>query len=396
MPTAFLLGAGCPCAIRVDDGLGKKRALVPDVLALTAVVSTRLSAAEKTKAGFAIVLKQLKGKLGREPNIEEILTQIRTLRQVIGNEKLDGLTAEDLDALDIAACQEIVNIVEVKLPNGEQPFAELAGWISAVPREHPVEIFTTNYDLLIEQSLEACRVPYFDGFVGANHAFFDLNSIEQDKVPSRWARVWKLHGSVSWFQGEAGHVFRGYSGGSGARRLIHPSHLKYEESRRMPYLAMMDRLRAFLKQEPAALFVCGYSFSDYHLNEILVQSLEGNPSAACFALLFNQLEAYPNAAKLAKQRPNLNVLAPDEGTIGARRGKWMKPGTLDATTLGAAFEIKEPVHLKKESAEAKPAAAADLDAPQEAKCRLGDFAYLGKFLSEIAGAQMTTSQSNGS
>lgn len=36
-------------------------------------------------------------------------------------------------------------------------------WISGTGREHPVEIFTTNYDLLFEQALERTHVPFFDG-----------------------------------------------------------------------------------------------------------------------------------------------------------------------------------------------------------------------------------------
>ena len=34
------------------------------------------------------------------------------------------------------------------------------------------EIFTSNYDLIIEKSLEAIRIPHFDGFVGSYEPFF--------------------------------------------------------------------------------------------------------------------------------------------------------------------------------------------------------------------------------
>jgi hypothetical protein len=39
-------------------------------------------------------------------------------------------------------------------------------------RDFSKEIFTTNYDLVIEKSLEAIRAPYFDGFVGSYEPFF--------------------------------------------------------------------------------------------------------------------------------------------------------------------------------------------------------------------------------
>jgi hypothetical protein len=43
----------------------------------------------------------------------------------------------------------------------------------------------------------------------------------------------------------------------------------------MPYLAMLDRLRAFLKQPAGVLIIAGFSFGDDHLNEIIVQGLQG-------------------------------------------------------------------------------------------------------------------------
>ena len=41
--------------------------------------------------------------------------------------------------------------------DGPSPYTEFVTWISGTGREHPVEIFTTNYDLLFEQALERTR-----------------------------------------------------------------------------------------------------------------------------------------------------------------------------------------------------------------------------------------------
>ena len=54
--------------------------------------------------------------------------------------------------------------------------------------------------------------------------------------------------------------FRGTTSEEGQRRVIHPSHLKYQESRRMPYLAMVDRLREFLRVPTAALIFAAIPF----------------------------------------------------------------------------------------------------------------------------------------
>ena len=48
--------------------------------------------------------------------------------------------------------------------------------------------------------------PHFDGFVGSREPFFDIASIEQDEIPRRWARLWKLHGSINWQHRDDGAV----------------------------------------------------------------------------------------------------------------------------------------------------------------------------------------------
>jgi hypothetical protein len=65
-------------------------------------------------------------------------------------------------------CLQIGAIVNKPLHDGPSPYTEFVAWISGSAREHPIEIFTTNYDLLFEQALERVRVPFFDGFCGAN------------------------------------------------------------------------------------------------------------------------------------------------------------------------------------------------------------------------------------
>lgn len=45
-------------------------------------------------------------------------------------------------------------------------------------------------------------------------------------MPPRWARLWKLHGSINWrFNRASKTVFRTEREDSGDELLIHPSHL---------------------------------------------------------------------------------------------------------------------------------------------------------------------------
>src|SRR3546814_11579157 len=62
-------------------------------------------------------------------------------------------------------CQSISNTVARDLPDSATPYHALARFVGT--HRYPFsELFTTNYDLLMEQALEAHRVAYFDGFVG--------------------------------------------------------------------------------------------------------------------------------------------------------------------------------------------------------------------------------------
>jgi hypothetical protein len=229
-------------------------------------------------------------------------------------------------------------------------------------------MFTTNYDLLAEQALEENRVPYFDGFLGSRDTFFDLQAMEQDQLPIRWARLWKIHGSVNWVEGDDGKIHRRSS--SSSKQLIYPSHLKYDESRRMPYLAMLDRLRAFLSQPAAILIVCGYSFRDEHLNEVMLQGLQGNSTASIFALLYSKLSNYDSATQLASTRSNLNILARDGGVLGTRAAKWSTSDSKPPQPEGpGVIWTADPQNQSTFHSEFV----------------LGDFAKLGLFLQDIIG-----------
>jgi hypothetical protein len=277
--------------------------------------------------------------------------------------------------LDDEICQLIYKIADKALPEAETPYHSIASWVHAVRRDNPVEVFTPNYDLLMEQAFEDYRVPYFDGFAGVRKPFFDLRAMEEDMLPPRWARLWKLHGSINWYQVPNKGVFRGTTNdNSGSKRVIHPSHLKYQESRRMPYLAMFDRLRAFLKQPTAALIICGYSFRDEHINEVIVQGLEGTQTAVAFALLFGKISEYKQATSLARKRPNLNLLACDGALISMKECNWPEKDAESVSADNSKWIKWLPLSQGNENGK------------RLAEFTLGDFAVFGDFLREIVGS----------
>ena len=318
MRIAFLLGAGCPFSIRVADGDGTKP-LIPDIRGLTSVVTEKMNQLEEHRESFQKVLNRLP----ENSTIEDILSHIRSLNDVVRDGNIDGLTKASLAGLDEKICLMTTDVVDAELPTSQTPYHRLATWVGGIPRTHPVEIFTPNYDLLVEQAFEAYKIPYFDGFIGSRHAFFDLASMENESLPPRWARLWKIHGSVNWWRTDNEDVVRrDTKSAAGERQMIYPSHLKYDQSRRMPYLAMLDRLRSFLARGQAVLVTTGYSFLDQHLNEVILHGLRSNPTAVCFGLLFGPRADYAAVLEKAKMHPNLSLLAKDGAILGTVNGDW--------------------------------------------------------------------------
>jgi SIR2-like domain len=366
MRIGFLIGAGCPLAVQVKKE-GKPEALIPEIAGLTKRVKEALDKNDEVKGAAATAWERVIQRGIPAPTVEDILSHIRTLKSLCGTGPIDGFTADALSNLDLAICEQVRKIVTVPLPTGDTPYHVLASWIQAIPRERPVEIFTTNYDLLLEQALEEQRVPYFDGFVGSDSAFLDLESMAVDDLPARWTRLWKIHGSINWWMTAKKKIRRSRDVVQGEQLLIYPSHLKYDESRQMPYVAMLDRLRVFLRSDQCILITCGYSYSDEHINAYIAQGLAGNPNAACFGMIFNDRKNAPKAVDLAKRHANLTVLATDGGVVGTVERNWHA----DAKDNHPAF----PIAVGKELPDWRTSAPQD-----QCKWLLGDFAAFGQFL----------------
>jgi len=368
-PLGLFLGAGCPMAIKTDAE--KIVPLIPDITGMTEVVRTSLFKDPKC-APHLTIINQHFSKDGRENvNVEDMLSHIRALRVVAGKEGARGLKEVDLDKLDSKICQTIQELADKVLPKTGTPYHHVAAWVDATGREKPIEVFTSNYDLLMEQAFEDCRVPYFDGYAGSRKPFFDIRAMEEDKLPPRWARLWKLHGSINWYQDSERGVIRGASNESSLKRVIHPSHLKYEESRRMPYLAMMDRLRAFLKQPSSVLVLCGYSFRDDHINEVILQGLQGTQTAIAFGLLYDEIDKYPKGIRLASGRSNLSLLGKNGGVISCREAHWNEKEEESEVPANPAWVKWTSSNPGNEHSK------------QTAQLLLGDFSSFGNFLNEM-------------
>lgn len=344
-PLGFLIGAGCPTSIPVDSGDGKPKPLIPDINGLTAQINCNLGCSD---SDYSELVSRLAVDLDSAPNVEQILSHIRALASVVGRGTVHDLDAAAINRLETSVTTEISNAVNVELPAVDTAYDSLALWSHAARRDTPIRIFTTNYDLLLESAFERRHVPFFDGFVGTRQPFIDAEALEADDLPPRWARIVKLHGSSNWTV-RGNQVIRTESSDLEEQRLIYPSHLKYSESRQMPYLAMFDQLRAFLSQESATLFAVGFSFADDHINEHLGYGLRKNPSSKIFGLQYGKLDQYSAATQLARDHLGLTIAARDQVVDAGKEYVW------------------------------------DTDDEEDSGFDLGDFAQFGEYLMSLIG-----------
>ena len=383
-PIGFFISAGCPLAVTMPTK--DEWPLIPDVKNLTIWINEQL----KGNLEYQILLVELVKSKKDPNNIEDILSFLRGLQSVSVGGDVRGLSEKNLLDLEKEICKKIVEKINVQLPDNKTPYHTLVRWISSIDREMPIEIFTTNYDLLLEEAMESLEVPYFDGFVGSIKSSFDLRAVENGIIPLHWTRLWKIHGSLNWYQdiiAKDKKIYRSSEVKKDATQLIYPSHLKYEQSRKMPYLALIDQLSKFIKQKSSLLILSGYSFNDDHLNDTIINALKTNPSAMVLALMFDTysfenaeheiVDRYHKAYELAKDRPNLNIWTYNMAIIGTNPGKWkkMKPSEEDAILN---FCKPETISI-----------AGELDTI-ETRIKLGDFNIFAEFLKTLIGLEKQT------
>ena len=214
----ILLGAGAPVSINVSQNNDDEHTpLIPATEGLTKQVITSLKDSQNT------IIDSVMSSVNDRCNIEHILSKIRALSSALKgfDNKFDDHSEADYDNLAEAICENIGKIVKCSLPSDDTPYNRLAAWIGGTHREHAVEIFTSNYDLLMEEALEHAKIPFFTGFSGSYEPFFDSATISNnDELPAKWARLWKLHGSLGWGLNNSDELVSGK--GRKATSLIYP------------------------------------------------------------------------------------------------------------------------------------------------------------------------------
>lgn len=307
----FFLGAGSSCAF----GL-------PSIATLTTEVFNALDSSAQTlykKASDDI--RDLNH--GKDATIEDILNYLRQIRDLTkgkNDRKYNEITGEEAHLLDKKICHKIYENIKVKEKVADiKELRKFFAWYDAAAGAFIKEVFTTNYDMLLEMAMEANYIPYFDGFTGAYEPFFNPESIDSFPkicdLTGKWIRLWKIHGSLNWSLKEATatsteRIVRVSNVSSPTNELmIYPSKEKYALSRREPFIAYFDRLKKYMLNGELLFIFSGYSFSDQHINDIIFNSLRQNPRLYVVVTCYSDSQI-EDMQTFAEAHLNLCVMGP--------------------------------------------------------------------------------------
>jgi len=197
-----------------------------------------------------------------------------------------------------------------------------------------VNIFTLNYDTLVEQAADAEGVVLLDGFVGTLRRIFRPESYEQDLYfPAettegrvhrfdRVLQLYKLHGSITWTASEPSidnpyGVQAGVFTPDGEQGLlIYPTPAKYGETLGLPYSELFRRFAAAIVRPQSVLFVIGYGFGDEHVNAIIRQAL----AVPSFTLVVVDPEPKSHFVKILREQKDRRVWVATGPRLGTLKG----------------------------------------------------------------------------
>lgn len=157
-----------------------------------------------------------------------------------------------------------------------------------------LNIFTTNYDRIIEYSAEMAGIRLIDRFLGTINPVFRSSRLDVDmhynppgiRGEPRYlegvARFAKLHGSLDWLM--QGDVVKRIALPYGADSIekysntdntlmIYPNAAKDRETSEYPYVELFRDLAAAVCRPNSTLVLYGYSLGDQHINRVIEDML---------------------------------------------------------------------------------------------------------------------------
>lgn len=171
----------------------------------------------------------------------------------------------------------------------------LVSFASRSATRERLNIFTTNYDRIVEYGSELAGIRLIDRFIGSINPIFRSSRVEVDmhynppgiRGEPRYlegvVHFTKLHGSLDWSIKDG--IVRRYALPYGSKDiterldlgcknlLIYPNAAKDRETAEYPYVELFRDFAVSVCRPNSVVFVYGYSFGDDHINRVFSDML---------------------------------------------------------------------------------------------------------------------------
>jgi len=279
-------------------------------------LATETPGAGMSDLSFSVFKKQIskmaketakKSGRGDEPNIED---QIRTVNELIKGLKIyTSTTTEDVNKL-VEDLTQLENELEKGIIQFSNAILESEKNIVTSKNEKPAEylmnfllsfasrtatrgrlnLFTTNYDRILEFGSELAGLHLIDRFVGTISPIFRSSRLNIDlhynppgiRGEPRYlegvVNYTKLHGSIDWCEKDG--IVKRFALPYGTTEIekykpegntlmIYPNSSKDRETSEYPYVELFRDFASSIIRPNSTVVVYGYSFGDDHINRVL-------------------------------------------------------------------------------------------------------------------------------
>ncbi len=241
-----------------------------------------------------------------------------------------------------------------------------------------LQIFSTNYDRLLEAGADIAGLRLIDRFVGTLAPIFRSSRLDIDihynppgiRGEPRYlegvARFTKLHGSLDWIS-SSNNIYRtgipfgasqfeaylnapGLEGADATKMMIYPNSSKDRETAGYPYVELFRDFAAAVTRPNSALVTYGYSFGDEHINRVIEDMLT-IPSAHLVVISYDDpLGRIMQMYKKLGRHAQITLLLGDHlGDFRTLVDNYLPKPAIDRTTFRMAELLKSRWSIDKSS-----------------------------------------------
>ncbi len=199
------------------------------------------------------------------------------------------------------------------------PFARLLHGLTSSTNT-TVDVVTTNYDRVVEYACDIhgliCSTGFMPGYIQQREGTERLSFLQGSRA-AKTVRLWKVHGSLDWFERRQDEVFSApvfeLPDESVTPLIVTPGLGKHEQTHFEPFRSVISGADSAFEKATAILCI-GYGFRDSHIEPKLIQKCRNAsiPVAVVARTLTDEAKAF------LRNRAGKKYIAFEKSEVGTR------------------------------------------------------------------------------